>query len=126
LSCGRTSANLVDAGVGADGVGHLSGVAGDHHHAHAAPVQGVDRRARLAANLVLEGERSGDLTVADDVQHRRTTRARQASTAPSSCGGGWTLSSRRSAGPPTATVVPSTPRPGSARKSSPAGMPPLR
>ena len=66
--------HLVDAELGADRVGDLPRVAGDHRHAYAAPVQPVDRLARLGADLVLERERAGDLPVAHDVQHRRAAR----------------------------------------------------
>ncbi len=60
--------HLVDAEVGADGVGHLAGVAGDHHHSTAHLPELVDGLAGLGADLVLEGQGADDVGALHQVE----------------------------------------------------------
>ncbi len=48
--------HLVDAEVGADGLGDLPGVAGDHHDPAAHGLELADGVAGLGADLVFEGD----------------------------------------------------------------------
>jgi hypothetical protein len=64
--------DLVDAEVGADGVGHLAGVAGDHDDPLAHGLELGHRFPGFRAQFVLQGQRPDDLALPGQVEDRST------------------------------------------------------
>ena len=89
------------AEVGRDGVGDLSGIAGDEHDLHVQCLELVDGVASFGAYLVLEREGRDDCAAVDEVEDRR------AACGPLSgrclqLGRDYDVGFRSSPGPPTA------------------------
>jgi len=66
--------HLVHAQVACHCLGHLVGIAGDHHHTPAEALQLRHRLPRLGADLVLQRQCADDLVPPDDEQHGGATR----------------------------------------------------
>ena len=66
--------HFVDAEPARDGLGDRPRVPGDHGDLEAHRMQEVDRLARLRPDLVLDGERTEDPAIGDDVEHRLPVR----------------------------------------------------
>src|SRR5699024_5222387 len=64
---------LIDPQVLANRLGHLLRVTGDHRDLHPAVLQGFHGGAGFGADLVLDGHRTDDLTVADNMEHTGPT-----------------------------------------------------
>ena len=97
--------DLVDVQLGRDRFGDRSGIAGDHHHLRADRVQRVDRLARLRTHFVVSADRPDHRIVDEHVQDGRASAPTNRTCSASRLGDS---TSRSSAGPPTATVRPST------------------